>query len=247
MQVGTQIGRYKLQNRIGGGLTSVVYRATETDSGREVALKLLARALAFSAYARADLKRDIERLAALNHPQIVPTLQTGMYREQVYLIQPYFTAGSLAERMGGEWTFSDARQLIEQLSAPLTAAHNADIVHGGLKPSNILFDSADTPHVSDFGLTQLTHANSGGWRGNALAQTPYTAPEQQGGRPLDPRVDIYALGMLFAKLTGDDAAVERVTSVDPNQRPHTVRDLLTNLQPTKRNLFSTIFKRVSTP
>ncbi len=229
MQQGTKIGRFTLQNRIGSGATSVVYRAIEAESERVVAFKLLARALAFNAYARAQLQREIERLVTLQHPQIVPILQTGMYREQVYLISPFYAAGSLEAQMNGNWTLAAARVLVSQLAAPLDMAHAAGLVHGRLKSSNILFDDNAMPLICDFGLTQLELANSGSWRGNALNVTPYTAPEQLMGMSLDGRTDVYALGKLVRQLTQREDVAQAAVRENSAERPPTIANLAETL------------------
>ncbi len=216
---GTQFGAFTLQHCIGRGATSVVYCAVEAETERTVVVKLLARALAFNAYARAQLLREIEQLAALHHPQIVPILQTGMYREQVYLILPHYTAGSLGQRMNRQWSLAETRELICQLIPPLEAAHAANLVHGRLKPSNILFAEDESPCVSDFGLTQLALANSGSWRSNALSITPYTAPEQRAGMPLNHATDVYALGVLVQQLTGHTDVAQAALAENPAERP----------------------------
>lgn len=243
---GTQIGAFTLQDRIGSGATSVVYRAIETETERPVAIKLLARALAFNAYARAQLMREIEQLVALQHPQIVPILQTGMYREQVYLVLPYYAAGSLAERIDRQWTLDEIRALVTQLAAPLDVAHAAKVVHGHLKPTNILFHANGVACVSDFGLGQLALANSGGWRGNALHMTPYSAPEQVAGMAFDGRADVYALGVLARQLTGRDDIARETMAENSADRPPTVSALTeTLIEPAKNaKWYKDIYSRI---
>jgi serine/threonine-protein kinase PpkA len=226
---GTRIGAFTVQERIGSGAISEVYAAIETETGRRVALKLLARALAFNAYARADLLREIEQLVKLRHPQIVPIMQTGMYREQAYLVLPYYAAGSLEKRMDRPWTLAEARSLIAQLAAPLDVAHAGMVVHGHLKPGNILFDEKDRPCVSDFGLMQLALANSAGWRDNAVTITPYSAPEQRAGNAYDGRADIYALGVLVQQLTGRNDVAKAARMENSAERPPTVAALAETL------------------
>lgn len=195
---GSEIGRFTIGERIGTGSASVVYTAHNREDGTDVALKLLARARLFNAYARATFRQEIETLTALAHPAIVPIYQFGQHREQIYLSMPYMRGGNLATRMAkGAVGLAETRAIIATLAPALDAAHAAGLVHGNLKPTNTLFDTMLQVAVSDFGASQQAGANSGMLRGRAMLQMTYASPEQIRDERLTARSDVYALTALI--------------------------------------------------
>ena len=188
---GMEIGRYVIQSPLASGGNGATYLATDNETGGTVVIKFLARALTFNAYARAQFRRDVEKLMALQQPRIVPILRFGQWREQTYQVMPYFQNGSLADRLHPKLsTIIEVKRILEGIAPALDAAHQASIVHGNLKPTNILFDAEDAPHVADFGLDQAEFANSGLLRGRNLRHTGYLSPEQVRGERLTGKSDI---------------------------------------------------------
>ena len=202
---GVKIADFTIGERLGIGSLAVVYAAENHKTSQSVAFKLLSRGLAFNAYARANLMSELELIVRLAHPGIVPIYRVGQYREQVYIVSQLMTNGSLASRVGDDDTLPLAvvKGVIEAIAPALDDAHAQGIVHGNLKPENILFDEANRPKISDFGLGQMANANSGLLRGQSLQQVYHASPEQIADEFVDGRSDIYSLGvMLFHLLEG---------------------------------------------
>lgn len=200
-----EIGRYTLQDAIASGSNAASYLALDSETGKTVVIKFLARALTFNAYARGQFRRDVEKLMALKQPQIVPILRFGQLKEQTYLVSPYFPKGSLSDRLHPHIsTLIEVKRILEGIAPALDVAHAAGITHGNLKPTNILFDANDVPYVADFGLDQAEMANSGLLRGRQFRGTGYLSPEQIRGERLTSRSDVYSLGvMMYEMITGE--------------------------------------------
>lgn len=200
LQSGSGVGRYTIVSRVGMGPTSVVYHAVEAEQNRAIALKFLARALTFNAYARAQFQQDVEALHQVAHPNIVPILHVGQHREQVYVAMPLLAGGSLAERLSAEpMPHLAARDILLPIAAALDAAHAAGQHHLNIKPSNILFHEGE-PHLSDFALGDLASANSGFLTGEGFYNASYASPEQCEGGDVDGRSDIYSLAILYFQM-----------------------------------------------
>lgn len=202
---GMLLGRFTIQHALASGGNGATHFAIDNESGEQVVVKFLSRGLTFNAYARAQFRKHVEQLMALHQPSIVPILRFGQLREQTYLVLPHYKNGSLADRLHPKIVeLNEIRRILCGIAPALDAAHAAGIVHGNLKPSNILFDGDDQPHVTDFGLDQAAFANSGLLRGRNLRTTGYLSPEQVREGRLDARSDTYALAiMMFEMVTGE--------------------------------------------
>jgi len=186
-----------------------VFLATQADAGgREWALKVLDQALASRAGFQERLERDVRAVSALDHPHILPVHEYGTTGEVAYLVTPVVRGGTLGNRLrSGPLPTKVAWRVLLQVGEALHRAHDAGVVHGDVKPGNVLFDVYGRVLVSDFGLAR-THF------GFARGTPGYMAPEQARGDDADPRADVYALAVLaFEMLTGtrlfaDEGAAE---------------------------------------
>ncbi len=205
LPIGSHFDRYHIESVLGHGQISTVYRATHIDTGRSVALKVLPRELLREAGFAARFRQEARAVARLQHPHIARLYSVGQSNGQPYLIAPYFPGGSLADILAGRGPLSAAQALplITQVAAALDYAHERGVLHGDVRPGNILFDEAGSTHLADFSLKAVREAA-------ALAGLPsgdppaYAAPEIMRGEPEPgPTADVYALGVtLFEMLTG---------------------------------------------
>jgi serine/threonine protein kinase len=201
------IGRYEVLEKLGAGGMAEVYLGRDPYMQRQVAIKLIAPALAADPEVHRRFEREAVVIAALEHSYIVPVYDFGYVGEQPYLVMRYMTGGSLKERIEdyGALPLDSAVMIIERMASALDEAHSRGIVHRDLKPDNMLLDHQGGTYLSDFGLVKILIGNDSGTKGNFFAGTPaYMSPEQVHGKfPIDARSDVYALAMsLFEMLTG---------------------------------------------
>lgn len=201
-----QIGRYEVQEPLGRGGMATVYRAHDPVVGREVALKLIAPAIANDPMFRARFEREVKTIAMLEHVSIVPVYDVGEENGQLYLVMRLMTGGTLDDVLGkGPMPLGEIKKLFQQIGSAIDAAHRRGIVHRDLKPANILFDDLGNAFLSDFGIVKLAEETSVDLTGSVLLGTAaYMSPEQiKKNNRVDHRSDVYALGiMLFHTLTG---------------------------------------------
>lgn len=200
-----QIGRYEIQSELGRGGMATVYLAHDPRIERKVAVKVLPPAFLHDPSFRARFEREARIIAALEHTAIVPVHDFGEENGQLYLVMRYMPGGSLGERLkAGPMPLAEASHIIGRIASALDEAHSRHIIHRDLKPDNILFDRNGEPYLSDFGIVKVAES-SVAFTGSMIIGTPaYMSPEQaHGGKEIDGRSDIYALGViLFEMLTG---------------------------------------------
>lgn len=200
---------YEFQKLIGRGGASHVYLARDLRGDRLVALKLL-RPDFFSGPVEARFHREIEIARRLQHPNILPLLDSGSVEGLIYFTMPYVEGGTLRARMQRErqLPLSEAIAITRDIASALDYAHQNGVVHRDIKPANILLDNGQTL-VADFGIARAMTVASGEQvtthSGLAIGTPEYMSPEQGSGqRDLDARCDIYALGCVcYEMLAGE--------------------------------------------
>ena len=203
-----EIPNHEVFEEIGHGGMGIVYRARQLKPDREVALKVIAPYSLRAAEARQRFLMEVEAMAAVEHPAVLPLYEIGEDAAgRPWLTMPLMSGGSLAdvsEKYAGKWR--DAALLIETLARAIGFAHERGIIHRDLKPSNILFDGSNHPYIADFGLAKWAHAESGVTQSNYLLGSPsYLAPEAaaKGSKATTTVSDVYGLGaILYELLTG---------------------------------------------
>lgn len=206
-------GDYELESEIARGGMGVVFRAKQVSLNRPVAVKMILSGELASPEDVARFRTEAEAAANLDHPAIVPIYEIGERDGQHYFSMKYIDGESLSQRLQEQGckslTREDLKQRVELVigvARGIHYAHQRGIIHRDLKPANILLDSANQPHITDFGLARRTAADSQLTRTGAIVGTPsYMAPEQAlgSGKSATTAVDIYGLGaILYATLTG---------------------------------------------
>jgi serine/threonine protein kinase len=209
-----EIPGYQLDRLIGEGGFGQVWGAHATEGGEPVAIKVLHLELVRSVDALTRFQRELDAIERLHHPNVVRGLGHGTLADgRPYLVLEYVEGPSLREVLHERGALPPAEMLtiLEPLCDALAGAHDAGLVHRDVKASNVILarrGAAIRPVLLDFGLVKLVdQVGPGLTSSRSMLGTPAAmAPEQMRGQPVDPRTDIYALGLLaFHMLTGQPA------------------------------------------
>ncbi|MEU0949686.1 protein kinase [Streptomyces canus] len=188
--------RYRLGARLGSGGAADVYEGIDLRLKRPVAVKVF----------RPDGEPALEQrfadeavlLAGLQHPGLVTVYDAGRHQDRPFLVMELVKGPTLAQRISaGAMEPDHVARLGAALAGALAHVHAAGIVHRDVKPSNVLLDTADAPHLADFGISQMMGATRHTASGALLGTAAYLAPEQVLGRGVGPSADIYALGLVL--------------------------------------------------
>ncbi len=203
---GQSFGKYEILTKIGSTAVTTVYRARESGNARVLAIKLIDAVLAPDPEFTEKFRRLVGRVAALNHPNIVKIPDYGLTEGRLFLVMELLPGGDLTALLAhGPIPITDTRRLLDQMAKALDYAHRQGIVHGDLKPSEIMFNERGEAVLVDFGIGRLLgeQAFQGTQTGLPLGNPEYMAPERWRDEGVDYRADIYALGvMLFQMLSG---------------------------------------------
>ncbi|MFE2887684.1 Stk1 family PASTA domain-containing Ser/Thr kinase [Streptomyces sp. NPDC059272] len=197
-------GRYRVDARIAVGGMATVYRAVDTRLDRVLALKVMHPTLAADGHFVDRFIREAKSVARLAHPNVVQVFDQGADRTYVYLAMEYVAGCTLRDvlRERGALQPRAALDILEPVLAALGAAHRAGFVHRDMKPENVLIGDDGRVKVADFGLVRSVDTVTS-TTGAVLGTVSYLAPEQIEGGNADPRVDVYASGVvLYEMLTG---------------------------------------------
>ncbi|HEX9417193.1 MAG TPA: serine/threonine-protein kinase [Gaiellaceae bacterium] len=211
-RIGSEFAGYRLEELIGHGGMSIVYRAQHLKLERTVALKLLMPELSEDESFRERFMRESRLAAALDHPNVIPIYEAGDQDGVFYIAMRYVGGSTLKALLESEGPLDPERtaSIISQVASALNAAHDEKgLVHRDVKPANILIvpghgaDEADHVYLSDFGIAKQRAAGGLTKTGMFVGTADYAAPEQIEGKELDRRADVYALGcVLYECLTG---------------------------------------------
>jgi serine/threonine protein kinase len=218
--LGTLIGgRYRLDEIIGRGGMSTVYKAFDTVLERPVAIKLMHREITGDSDQLERFRREARSIAQLNHPNVVSVIDAGeeplpegqpsLAGEEAatpYIVLEYVDGETLKSviRRVGPLEIPHALAYAIEVARALGAAHERQIVHRDVKPQNILIDPEGGAKITDFGIARSLSEEGLTMAGRVLGTTDYVSPEQALGQPVTPQSDLYSLGIvLYEMLTGD--------------------------------------------
>jgi serine/threonine protein kinase len=206
------LSHYKILDRIGGGAMGELFRARDTQLGRTVALRVIASEIEGDPGRRERFLRDARAATALSHPNIATLYEIGEDQGRLFLVCEYARGESLKTVIAGHPVKPRrAIDLALQIADALADAHALGIVHGDVRPDNIIVTTKGNAKILDFGLAAWTGGGAARRQAAALAPGPeatlgvaaYLSPEQALGEQGDYRTDIFSLGIvLFEMLTG---------------------------------------------
>lgn len=200
-------GKYRIGRKIGSGGIGVVYTAEHVTLGHEVAVKVLRGAAARDGGEIARLRREAYIQVHVEHPNVARVFDLDQMSDgSIYVVMERLNGCSLAEKLGRDRVLAPgyATTVFAQVCRALDAAHRKGVVHRDLKPGNIFLCEDGVSKVLDFGMSKLTSAESLTQTGYTLGTPEYMAPEQCVGAQVEPRTDLYALGiMMYEALTGE--------------------------------------------
>jgi serine/threonine-protein kinase len=200
-------GKYRIGRKIGSGGIGVVYAAEHVTLGHEVAVKVLRGAAARDGSEIARLRREAYIQVHVEHPNVVRVLDLDQMPDgSIYVIMERLVGRSLADKLARDGLLAPgyAIPVYVDVCRALHAAHKKGVIHRDLKPGNIFLCDDGVAKVLDFGMSKLATAESLTQTGYTLGTPEYMAPEQCIGAQVEPRTDIYALGVLmYESLTGE--------------------------------------------
>jgi serine/threonine-protein kinase len=185
---------------IGQGGAISIYKAYQPGLDRYVTIQVYPR----DQVDWEQFQRQAEVAAKLRHPHLTWVTDVGQEGDQVYLVTEYVEGFTLQDALRGQpLSLEQAIGIVEQLASALDYVHRQGLVHGEVKPANILLQGGQHALLTGLGLTQITQTSAGGATSGTTGTPAYMSPEQTRGEAADARADIYALGViLYQMLTG---------------------------------------------
>lgn len=203
LQAGDTVGPYTIDSPVGQGGMAVVYKAHHARLDRYVAIKIMHESFLQDDDFRERFAREARIVARLEHPNIVPIYDYNEYNNVPYLVMKYIdglTLKRLAFKRG--LSLVETADMMAEIAAAMDYAHQRNILHRDMKPSNIIIDSDNRPYITDFGLARIAEVGASTISHDVMLGTPYyISPEQaRGEKELDHHTDLYSLGIILYEL-----------------------------------------------
>jgi len=202
--IGKTISHYKILEKLGEGGMGVVYKAEDTKLKREVAIKFLPRQIAFSDEERERFRLEAQAAAALSHSNIATIYEIDEVDGEEIIVMEIIKGVNLKERIStGPLELDEVMRIASEVADGLQEAHEHKIVHRDIKPANIMLTAKGQCKIMDFGLAKMAQATLLTKEGTTLGTAAYMSPEQTRGETVDPRADIWSLGVVvYEMITG---------------------------------------------
>src|ERR671924_1029475 len=205
--IGTLISeRFRLEEKVGSGGMSTVYRAFDPTLERWVAIKLMHRDISTDPDQLERFRREARAVARLNHPHVVTVIDAGEDDGTPFIVFEFVEGETLKDRIKrlGRLPVAEAVAYAVEIGRALGCAHAHRLVHRDVKPQNVLIDPDGRAKVTDFGIARSMEAKGLTATGRVLGTTDYVSPEQALGHAVTEQSDIYSLGIcLYEMLTGE--------------------------------------------
>lgn len=205
--IGTLIGaRFRLDEKIGSGGMSTVYRAYDPTLERWVAIKLMHADISSDPDQLERFRREARAVARLNHPHVVTVIDAGEDDGNPFIVFEFVEGETLKDRIRrqGRLPIPEAVAYAIEIGRALGCAHAARLVHRDVKPQNVLIDLDGRAKVTDFGIARSLEMDGLTQAGRVLGTTDYVSPEQAMGHEVTEQSDVYSLGVvLYEMLTGE--------------------------------------------
>jgi serine/threonine-protein kinase len=195
--------RYEVEELVGHGGMSSVYKAKDSLLERHVALKILHEQYGTDEGFVERFKREARSVAQLQHPNVVTVIDRGEENGRQYIVFEYIDGENLKEHVvrKGRLEVREALEIAVEVARGLAFAHEQGLVHRDVKPQNILLNGDGRAKVTDFGIARTVEVDGGMTQtGTVLGTSNYIAPEQASGQPVDAHSDVYALGVVLYEL-----------------------------------------------
>jgi eukaryotic-like serine/threonine-protein kinase len=220
---GLQLGRYVIRTKLGAGGMAEVYLADDRQLGRRVALKFLPPETEDDTVAQRRLLREARAAATLDHPHICSVYEVGEADGRQFIAMQYVEGEALDARLRrSPLHLHETLAIAVQVVDALTEAHAHGILHRDIKPANIMVTTRGEAKVMDFGLARVAFSDevtAGGKtvsllsaRGDIIGTAPYMSPEQACGEPLDPRSDLFSVGVVLYEMVSGQRPFQGASS-----------------------------------
>ena len=199
--VGKTLGKYRIVETLGRGGMGVVYKAVDETLDREVAIKVFSAELDEQDVVT-RFRTEATTLAKLNHPEIATIYELYRWESDLLMVMEYVRGETLEKlsHRSGPLPPERAAYLAAQVLGALDYAHRSGIVHRDLKPANVMVNDQGHVKVMDFGIARVLGAAHTTMDGFMMGTPAYMAPEQVLGQEVDPRADLYSVGVVFYRL-----------------------------------------------
>ncbi len=200
-------GRYELEELVGSGGMSTVFRARDAGLDRRVALKILHERYGDDPESVERFRREARAVAQLSHPNVVTVIDRGEDAGRQYIVFEHVEGENLKElvRRTGRLPVRRALELVIPVADGLAFAHERGLVHRDVKPQNVLLSREGEVKVTDFGIARSLDVEHGVTQtGTVVGTGEYLAPEQARGQPVSPATDVYSLGIVLWELLAGD-------------------------------------------
>jgi eukaryotic-like serine/threonine-protein kinase len=208
-------GRYEILELLGQGGMSAVYKAQDHNLKRVVAIKLIHAHLSIDPEFVRRFEQEAAAVAQLRHPNLIQVFDFNHDADTYYIVFEFVPGETLQERLkrmsqaGRRMEVKEVVDIIAKTADGLHYAHNKEIIHRDIKPANIMLNIYGEPIVTDFGIAKIMGGTQHTATGATLGTARYMAPEQIKGERIDPRTDLYALGIvLYEMLSGGQPPFE---------------------------------------
>jgi len=203
--IGKTISHYKIEEILGSGPMSTVYKAKDLKLERYAALKFLSPQHTVDDSETERLIQEAKTTSALEHPNICTIYEIDEVEGQVFIAMAFYEGETLEERLArGPMSIAEAVDTIKAVSLGVAKAHEKGIIHRDLKPANIMITTDEVVKILDFGIAKLIYQKGQTKSGIIMGTPGYMAPEQAKGDSIGPYTDIWALGVIFYEMLAGD-------------------------------------------